>query len=124
MVRLKVLELYESMRPSVLDCAHKLIKGIVVFLPPKARLLQAKVIRVVQKTLVVGAAVEHDWEHLPWVDAPGGAIKSQFAYGYAHPVRAEVTQAEDPRSVGDHDDFHVVMGPVVHHSSHHSTVLR
>lgn len=122
-LRFKVLELHEGVRPAEGDGLEQLVHERVVIVAVKARVLHPEVVRVGEEGLVVRAAVEHDREHLARVDAAGRDVERELADGDAHSVRAEVAQTQDAGAVGDDNDLHVVVRPVVHHRGHLATVL-
>ncbi len=72
---------------------------------------------------VLGADVERHRQAARRVDPGAGGVERQLAHRDAHPLRAEVAEAEDPLAVGDHEDLDVAVGPVLEQLPHPAAVL-
>eukprot|EP00982_Pelagococcus_subviridis_P011224 31071-Pelagococcus_subviridis.AAC.10 len=113
-LRREIFKLHERVGPAILHRLHELVHELVVLLPPQSRLLYPEVIRRVQELFVVRADVEDAREHLLRVDPRAGDVEVELSDGDAHPLRAEVAQAQHSAAVRHDDHGHVVL-PVVHH---------
>mmetsp|Transcript_3736 Transcript_3736/g.8215 ORF Transcript_3736/g.8215 Transcript_3736/m.8215 type:complete len:589 (-) Transcript_3736:261-2027(-) len=120
---LEVLELHDDVGPPVEHRVHELVHHLVVLGAGEAALAGAEVVGGVDEVRVVGADVEGDGEDLVRGDAAAGGVEGELADGDAHAVDAEVAQAQDARAVGDDDDAHVGVGPVVDEGGHEAAVL-
>src|SRR5262249_42323490 len=81
----------------------KLIDKGVIGRTRDASLTQANIVGVAEKLLIVGTDVEHDRQAELRVNSGASGIERELSYWNAHAVSAEVTETEDPFTVG-HDD--------------------
>ena len=47
-----------------------------------------------------------------WRDAATGNVQGQFSYRDTDPVGAQITQTKNALTVGNDDDFYILVGPV------------
>ncbi len=66
----------------------------------------AQVDRIAEQARVVGPCVEHYWQRARGMEASRGNVKNQLSDRDAHPVCAEIAQAQDAAAVGYDDDVH------------------
>ena len=119
----EVLELDQRFREQLPRRGDELLHEIVVLAPAQPLLADADVELVLQQLLVVRSHVECDGERESRMHAGAGRVERELADRNAHPMRAQVAQAEDALTVGHHDDAHVLLRPVPHHPGDLALVL-
>ena len=111
----EVLELDAAAREDLLHRLHELVEERVVLRALDALHAQARVERVLEERLVVGAEVEHHRERVLGRYPRARRVERELPDGDAHAADAEVAEAEDALAVGDDDEAHVLLGPVAQH---------
>ena len=101
---LEVLELKEHLRVHLKERRHQLLHERIVVGAPEALLSHPCVVRILEQLAAVGAHIEGDGQHLPGMKAGRGAVEGQLADGDPHAACAEVSEAQDPLSVGEHHE--------------------
>src|SRR5438876_7119930 len=108
----KILPLDAAFRVELLHSHHELVyKGEILF-AAHAVLAQALIERVIEQNLIVRADVENDRQTVPRRHAGARGIERELADRDAHPAGAEVAETEDALAVGDHDEAHILFGPI------------
>src|SRR6185369_412955 len=108
----KVFPLDAAFWVELLHRRHELINERRVFVAADAALPQSQVEWVVEQSLVVRADVDNDRQAVLRWHAGTGRAKSEFPDRDAHAASAEIPQPEDALAVGDHDEAHVIFGPI------------
>ena len=111
----EVLELDAAAREDLLHRLHELVEERVVLRALDALHAQARVERVLEERLVVGAEVEHHRQRVLRGHARARRVEGELADGDAHAADAEVAEAQDALAVGDDDEPHVLLRPVPQH---------
>ena len=115
---LPVLEVDAAPREDVLHGLHELVDQRVELLGRRAGLAKAEVQRVVEEGMVVGPAVEMHRQESLGRDRRARRVELQLADGDAHPVGAEIAEAEDALAAGHADEPDVALRPVPEDVAH------
>ena len=102
----------QHLRKQLLHRLDELVDERIVLRAAHAVLAQAKIERVFEQSLVVGADVERDRQGQLRRHAGAGRVERQLADRDAHAADAQVAEPEDPLAIGHHDEAHVGLRPV------------
>ena len=110
----EVLELHQRLGERRGGRLHELLDHRVVLGRGEATVRQAQVQGIGEQGVVLRPDIQRDRQARRRRDARAGGVERELADGDAHPVGAQVAQAEDALAVGDHDDAHGRLPPVAH----------
>lgn len=112
----KVLELEQDrLAEAALGGGDELVDELVVRVAADALVAEADVEGVFQQGLGVGTGVDADGEGEGRVEPAVRRVALHFTHGDAHALDAQVAQPEHALAVGEADELHVALRPVLEH---------
>jgi len=106
--RTEVLPVQHRVREKRGDCADICIDEVVVALVANPGMPRTQIHLVVEQFEIVGAHIQHDWQHPSWMDPGGRGVHGQFADGDFDSADALIPNPQNAFGVSGNNQVHVI----------------
>mmetsp|Transcript_17 Transcript_17/g.45 ORF Transcript_17/g.45 Transcript_17/m.45 type:complete len:238 (+) Transcript_17:782-1495(+) len=119
----EILELDEHVWPAMTRRLEEFVHQVIIRCTLHSRLLHSEVEFIFQKCFIVGTNIDHHRHDTMGSNTSGRTIQTEFSDGDSHSIGTQVAKTKDATAIGNNNDLHIPLRPVVHHGRHMSPIL-